>query len=159
MRRFWEPGDISAVIIIGSLIGGLVSAWLSDRIGRRSNFISFAICSIVTFVGYTQIPVDDTLMLFLGSPLGFFSQGVFSGMGPFLTELYPTRMRGSGQGFSYNFGRGIAAMNPLLVGMLSATPPLGQSIGVFAVIAYGLLAMAALLLPETKGHLLTAEVA
>jgi hypothetical protein len=50
-------------------------------------------------------------------------------------------------------------MNPLFVGMLSATLPLGQSIGVFAVIAYGLLAAAALLLPETKGRLLTAEVA
>jgi hypothetical protein len=58
-----------------------------------------------------------------------------------------------------NFGRGIAAMNPLLVGMLSAVLPLGQSIGVFAVIAYGLLAAAALLLPETKGRVLTAEVA
>jgi hypothetical protein len=98
-------------------------------------------------------------MLFLGFPLGFFSQGVFSGMGPFLTELYPTRMRGSGQGFSYNFGRGIAAMNPTLVGMLSATLPLGQSIGLFAVIAYGLFAIAALLLPETRGRVLTAEVA
>jgi hypothetical protein len=79
-------------------------------------------------------------------------------MGPFLTELFPTRMRGSGQGFSYNFGRGIAAMNPLFVGMLSATLPLGHSIGVFTVGAYGLLA-AALLLPETRGRLLTAEAA
>jgi hypothetical protein len=66
-------------------------------------------------------------------------------------------MRGSGQGFAYNFGRGIAAMNPLFVGMLSATLPLGQSIGVFAIIAYGLLAVAALLLPETKGLTLTTE--
>jgi MFS family permease len=150
-------GGYLAVIIIGSLIGYWVSAWLSDRIGRRSNFILFAACSIVTVVGYTQIPVNDSLMLFLGFPLGFFASGVFSGMGPFLTELYPTRMRGSGQGFAYNFGRGIAAMNPLFVGMLSATLPLGQSIGVFAVIAYGLLAIAALLLPETRGLRLTAE--
>jgi MFS family permease len=150
-------GGYLAVIIIGSLIGYWVSAWLSDRIGRRSNFILFAACSIVTVVGYTQIPVNDSLMLFLGFPLGFFASGVFSGMGPFLTELYPTRMRGSGQGFAYNFGRGIAAMNPLLVGMLSATLPLGQSIGVFAVIAYGLIAIAALLLPETRGLRLTAE--
>jgi MFS family permease len=152
-------GGYLAVIITGSLVGGCISAWLSDRIGRRSNFILFAVCSIVSVIAYTQIPVDDTLMLFLGFPLGFFSQGVFSGMGPFLTELFPTRMRGSGQGFTYNFGRGIAAMNPLLVGMLSAVLPLGQSIGVFAVIAYGLLAVAALLLPETKGRVLTAEAA
>ncbi len=150
-------GGYLAVIIIGSFIGGTISAWLSDRIGRRANFILFAACSIVTVIVYTQLPVDDTLMLFLGFPLGFFSQGVFSGMGPFLTELFPTRMRGSGQGFTYNFGRGIAAMNPLLVGILSATLPLGQSIGLFAAAAYSLLMAAALLLPETKGRLLTAE--
>ena len=68
-------------------------------------------------------------------------------------------MRGSGQGFTYNFGRGVAALNPLFVGMLSATLPLGQSIGVFAVGAYRLLTVAALLLPETKGRVLTAEAA
>jgi hypothetical protein len=151
-------GGYLAVIITGSLAGGCVSAWLSDRIGRRSNFILYAVGSIAIVIAYTQIPMGDTLMLVLGFPLGSFSHGVFSGMGPFLTELFPTRMRGSGQGFSDNFGRGIAAMNPLFVGMLSATLPLGHSIGVFAVGAYGLLA-AALLLPETKGRLLTAEAA
>jgi MFS family permease len=154
-----STGGYLAVIIIGSLLGGWTGAWLSDRIGRRACFILFALCSIATVIGYTQLPLDDTLMLFLGFPLGFFSQGVFSGMGPFLTELFPTRMRGSGQGFTYNFGRGIAAMNPFLVGMVSGTLPLGQSIGVFAVIAYGLLTVAAFLLPETKGRRLTAEAA
>ena len=141
------------------MIGGFVSAWLSDRIGRRMNFILYAVGSIAIVLTYTQIPVNNSMMLVLGFPLGFFSQGVFSGMGPFLTELFPTRMRGSGQGFTYNFGRGVAAMNPLFVGMLSATLPLGQSIGVFAVGAYSLLTVAALLLPETKGRVLTAEAA
>jgi MFS family permease len=150
-------GGYLAVIIIGSFIGYLVSAWLADRIGRRANFILYAACSIITVFIYTQLPVDNTSMLFLGFPLGFFASGIFSGMGPFLTELFPTRMRGSGQGFAYNFGRGIAAMNPLFVGMLSATLSLGRSIGVFALIAYGLLIVAALLLPETKGRVLTAE--
>lgn len=151
-------GGYLAIIILGSLIGYWVSAWLNDRIGRRANFILFAACSIVTVIVYTQLPVDNTMMLFLGFPLGFFASGIFSGMGPFLTELFPTRMRGSGQGFAYNFGRGIAAMNPLFVGMLSAHLPLGQSIGVFALIAYGLLIIAALLLPETKGRVLTTDV-
>ena len=151
-------GGYLAVIIAGSFIGYLVSAWLNDRIGRRANFILFALCSIVTVIVYTQLPVNDEVMLFLGFPLGVFASGIFSGMGPFLTELFPTRMRGSGQGFAYNFGRGIAALNPMFVGMLSAKLPLGQSIGVFALIAYGLLIIAALLLPETKGRVLTAEV-
>jgi len=152
-------GGYLAVIILGSFIGYLVSAWLNDRIGRRANFILFALCSIATVLVYTQIPVDNTMMLYLGFPLGFFASGIFSGMGPILTELFPTRVRGSGQGFSYNFGRGIAALNPMFVGMLSAKLPLGQSIGVFALIAYGILIAAALLLPETKGRVLTTEAA
>jgi hypothetical protein len=65
-------------------------------------------------------------------------------------------VRGSGQGFAYNFGRGVA-LNPFFVGALSATLPLGQSIGIFAVIAYGILVVAALMLPETKGRVLTAD--
>ncbi len=150
-------GGYLAVVIVGSLIGYLISAWLSDRIGRRANFILFAGCSIITVVAYTQIPVSDSTMLALGFPLGFFASGVFSGIGPFFTELFPTRMRGSGQGFAYNFGRGVAALNPWLVGVLSATLPLGQSIGIFALIAYGLMVTAALLLPETRGRQLTAD--
>jgi MFS family permease len=150
-------GGYLAVIIVGSLIGYWVSAWLADCVGRRANFILFAACSLVTVIVYTQVPVNDIAMLFLGFPLGFFASGIFSGMGPFLTELFPTRMRGSGQGFAYNFGRGIAALNPWFVGLLSNTLPLGQSIGVFAAIAYGILIIAALLLPETKGRVLTAE--
>lgn len=150
-------GGYLAVIIAGSLIGYWVSAWLNDRIGRRTNFILFALCNLATVVLYTGLPVDNTTMLFLGFPLGFFASGIFSGMGPYLTELFPTRIRGSGQGFAYNFGRGIAALNPLLVGMLSASLPLGQSIGVFALIAYALLIVAALLLPETKGRALVAD--
>jgi MFS family permease len=38
-------GGYLAVIIVGSFIGYLVSAWLNDRIGRRANFILFALCS------------------------------------------------------------------------------------------------------------------
>jgi len=152
-----STGGYLSVIIVGSFVGYLVSAWLSDRIGRRANFMLFALCSIVTVIAYTQIPVTDSLMLGLGFPLGFFASGVFSGMGPFFTELFPTRMRGSGQGFAYNFGRGVAALNPWLVGIVSGMLPLGQSIGVFAMWAYGLMAIAALLLPETRGRVLAAD--
>jgi MFS family permease len=148
-------GSYLAVIITGSLIGGLVGAYLADRIGRRANFILFAVLSALSVVIYTQLPLDDTTMLILGFPLGFFSQGTFSGMGAFLTENFPTHIRGSGQGFSYNFGRGVGALNPTLVGVLSANLPLGQSIGVFAVAAYSVMVVAVLLLPETKGRELT----
>ena len=150
-------GGYLAVIIVGSFVGYLVSAYLADRIGRRANFILFAVCSVLTVFVYTQLTLNDSMMLILGFPLGFFASGIFSGMGPFLTENFPTRVRGSGQGFAYNSGRGVAALNPFFVGVLSATLPLGQSIGIFAVIAYGILIVAALMLPETKGRVLTAD--
>src|SRR5262245_15143259 len=46
-------GGYLAVIIIGSFIGYLVSAWLADRIGRRANFILYAVCSIIIVFIYT----------------------------------------------------------------------------------------------------------
>jgi len=150
-------GEYIGVVIVGSFIGYLVGAYLADRIGRRLNFVLYAACSLITVLVYTQLPIDDALMLALGFPLGFFASGIFSGMGAFLTENFPTRVRGSGQGFAYNFGRGIGALNPTLVGLLSTTLTLGQSIGTFAAIAYGIVIIAALLLPETGGRELTDE--
>lgn len=96
-------------------------------------------------------------MLWLGFPLGFFASGIFSGMGAFLTELFPTRVRGSGQGFCYNVGRAFGALFPFLIGALSKHYGLGLSIGIFAVAAYGVLIVAALTLPETRGRELEAR--
>ncbi len=145
-----------AVIIIGSFIGYLTSAWLNDRIGRRASFALFALCSAVSVIAYMVVPVDDAAILVLGFPLGFFASGIFSGMGPFMTELFPSRMRGSGQGFCYNFGRGIGALFPTLVGYLSTSLGLGVAIGLFAVIAYGIVLIAVAALPETRGKELLA---
>ena len=146
-----SSGGYLGVIIAGSFAGYLVSAYLSDLIGRRSNFILFAICSVLVVLTYTEIPINDSFMLVLGFPLGFFASGVFSGMGAFFTELFPTEIRGNAQGFCYNFGRGLAAGFPLLVGLLSARLPLGQAIGIYAAGAYLLMVIAALALPETRG--------
>lgn len=149
-----NTGGYLAVIILGALAGYLVAAWLSDRIGRRNTFFLFALSSAVTAVAYTLIPISDGLMLVLGFPLGFFVSGNFSGVGAYFTELFPSRVRGSGQGFAYNFGRGIGALFPALVGYLSATMPLGQAIGIFTGAAYVVVILAVALLPETRGKAL-----
>jgi MFS family permease len=144
------------ILIAGATSGYLAGAWLSDRIGRRRLFILFAICASLLVVLYTQLHFSNGVMLFLGFPLGFFASGYLSGLGPFLTELYPTRLRGSGQGFAYNVGRGFGAVFPTLVGSLSATMSLANAIAIFALCAYGLLFLGAILLPETKGKELSA---
>jgi len=150
-------GGYLAVIIAGSFVGYIVSAYLADGIGRRKNFFVFSIGSMAIAIAYTQFEFSDRLMLVLGFPLGFFASGIFSGMGPLFTELFPTSVRATGQGFCYNFGRGIAAFFPFLVGWLSNTIPLGQAIGIFAGGAYAIVILAAIMLPETKGRALAAN--
>jgi len=150
-------GGYLAMVIVGSYIGYVVSAYLSDLLGRKKNFILFAVGSFIIVLLYTQVPVSDGVMLWLGFPLGFFASGIFSGMGAFLTELFPTRIRGSGQGFCYNIGKVIAALFPLLIGVLSQKVPLGLGIGVFSAVSYGVVILAALSLPETRGKHLQAR--
>lgn len=146
-----------ATLIIGSFAGYLVGAWLADRIGRRNLFLIFSLGAIAVVLLYTQLPLSNELLWLLGFPLGFFASGYFSGVGAFLTELYPTRLRGSGQGFCYNFGRGIGALFPFLVGALSASTSLANAIAIFAVAAYSVFFLTAYALPETRGRVLHAS--
>jgi MFS family permease len=148
-------GGYLAVIIVSSFLGYVVGAYLTDILGRRRNFFLFAIGSMVTVLAYMFMPISDSMLLVLGAPLGFFASGIYSGIGAFFNELYPTRIRGSGIGFCFNIGRAIGALFPTLVGVLSASVPLGQAIGIFTVAAYGLIIVAAALLPETKGRSLS----
>jgi MFS family permease len=145
------------VLILGSFLGYLTSAYLSDRIGRRYCFMLFAVSAGMLIVAYTQIPITDSLMLLLGFPLGFFLSGIFSGMGAYLSELFPSRVRGSGQGFCYNFGRAVGSICPALVGYMSETMSLGIAIGYMTASAYLLVILSALSLPETGGRELTAH--
>ena len=146
-----NTGGYLFVVIVGSFVGYMISAWLADRLGRKRTLILFAVCSFVTVAAYTFLPISNGLMLVLGFPLGFFASGSFSPVGAFFTELFPSRLRGSGQGFSYNFGRAVGALFPTLVGYLSARITLGHAISSFAVVAYLVMILAVLLLPETRG--------
>ena len=132
----------------GRAVGTVQSGW---AIGWGGAVLMSSIAAAALTVIYTQVPISNAGMLWLGFPLGVAASAYFSGAGPFFTELFPTRLRGSGQGFAYNFGRGIGALFPTLVGFLSASMGLAGAIAVFAVVAYGLLLIAALLLPETRG--------
>ena len=149
-----STGGYLAVIIVGSFCGYMVGAWVTDFLGRRANVLIFSVLSGISVYVYTQIPIGDSWMLVLGFPLGFASCGIFGSLGAFLTELFPSRVRGSAQGFAYNFGRGVGAIFPAMVGYLSDRQGLAFAIGVFAGGAYVLTILVTLLLPETKGRVL-----
>ncbi len=144
-------GGSLAVIIAGSFVGYICGAYLADIVGRKATLVLFAVCSLLTVTAYTFLPISNSVTLILGFPLGFFASGLFSPIGAFYTELFPNRLRGSGQGFTYNFGRALGALFPSLVGFLTAWMSLGHAIAIFAVVAYLVTILATLLLPETKG--------
>jgi MFS family permease len=146
------------VIIAGSFAGYITSAHLADILGRKVTLILFAAGAFITVFLYSSVATGDHATLVLGFPLGFFPSGSFSPMGAFFTELFPTSIRGSGQGFAYNLGRGVGAIFPTLVGVFSSHMQLGRSIAVFAACAYMLMIIGVVLLPETRNAVLEDSV-
>jgi MFS family permease len=149
-----HTGGYLSVVIVGAFLGYLAAAHLADAIGRKRTFIVFAACSFLTVIGYAGFPISNHLMLVLGFPLGFFPSGSFSPMGAYFSELFPTSMRAAGAGFAYNFGRGVGAVFPTLVGYLSGRTSLGIAISIFASVAYLIMILGVLFLPETRGRAL-----
>ena len=141
-----------AVLALGSLIGFLCSAYLADALGRKATFMISAIASIVMVFVYLYVPVGDTGLLLLGIPLNTAILMKFAPMGPFMTELYPTSIRGTGQGFCYNAGRAIGSVFMTAVGFATAVMPLGTAIALFSSLAHALMIIMLLLLPETRGR-------
>lgn len=140
-------GGYLAFLITGAFVGYVCGGYLTDLMGRKKTFLTFALLSAALIVAYTQIPKGaNGLVLVLGFPLGFSMSAIFSGFGAFLAELYPTALRGTGQGFTYNFGRAVGAVFPTIVGFLGA----GGAI-VFGALGYGIAVLALLGLPETRG--------
>jgi hypothetical protein len=111
-----------------------------------------AIGSVVLMLVYLFAPLSNDLILPVGFLLGYINLMMFSPMGPFMTELFPTAVRGVGQGFCYDAGRGIGAVFPALVGILAARLGLAAAIAIFSFAGLALMIVALLLLPETKGR-------
>jgi MFS family permease len=143
-------GGYLTFLISGAFIGYLTGGYLTDRIGRKKNIALFAVLSSVGILAYTNIPPGSNgLLLVLGFPLGFCMSAIFSGFGSFLSELYPTAVRGTGQGFTYNSGRAVGAFLPTLVGFLSDSWGVGGAL-VLGAAGYGLAVLALTGLPETR---------
>ncbi|MFD7601861.1 MFS transporter [Streptomyces mirabilis] len=144
-------GGYLTFLISGAFIGYLTGGYLTDKLGRKRNILLFAILSAACILTYANIPSGaNTLLLVLGFPLGFCMSAIFSGFGSFLSELYPSAVRGTGQGFTYNTGRAVGAAFPTTVGFLADSWGVGGAL-VFGAIGYALAALALIGLPETRG--------
>ncbi|GFE81861.1 MFS transporter [Steroidobacter agaridevorans] len=148
---FIGTGAFTSIIILGAFCGYMVASYLVDTAGKRITFLMFAIFSGVLALLYTQLPIPNAASAALGFPLGFFAAGLYSGLGPWMSELFSTELRAAGQGFCYNFGRALGSIFPVLVAASWLDVPLGRSIGMLATAAFSLVIIGALALPETRG--------
>lgn len=139
---------------LGAFAGYLTFGYLADRYGRRPAFAFYVTAAAIVSYLYGTAPQwaganVESVLLVLGPFMGFFGTGFFSLFGSMLAELYPTRIRGTGQGFAYNFGRGLSALAPFAIGALADRQGLGVALTLNA--AFFLAgAILVFTLPETR---------
>ncbi len=164
--QFWMPtylrtvrglsssatGTFVFIQMLGALVGFLIGAYLSDAIGRKPTFLISAVATAVMVLLFIFIPMSNTALLLTGIPMSTAILMKFSPMGPFMTELYPTDVRGTGQGVCYNGGRAIGSFFPTMVGFAAPALTLGPSIALFCVLSCALMIVMLLTLPETRGR-------
>jgi hypothetical protein len=138
---------------IGAYFGYLSFGFLASRLGRRRTFIGFLLCAALLVPIYGQMARSPLVLMMIGPLLGFVGHGYFSMFGALLAELFPTAVRGTGQGLSYNAGRGLGALAPYTIGALATIPNIG--IGSALAVTSGFFLLGAgliFLLPDTSGQ-------
>jgi MFS family permease len=147
----------SAFIFImqtGTFLGYVSFGWLADRFGRRPVFFAYVMAAAILTPIYGTIPLwagesAKTWLLAVGPFVGFCGTGFFAAFGSMLAELYPTSVRGAGQGMVYNIGRGASALAPYVVGAIAHSKGIGGALALNS----GFFLIGAILiftLPETK---------
>ena len=148
-----NAGAYLAVNIIGTFCGAFLNGWLADRVGRRRTFVICACTQAATVAIYTLAPISAAATFLLGFVLGTMQSGTAAGTGAFLAELFPTAIRATAQGFCGNAGRALGALAPAVVGYLTTSRwSLGGAMAVCASVAYTLVVIFAMALPETRGR-------
>ena len=142
---------------IGAYLGYLSFGFIADRLGRRRTCAMFLVAAAVLVPLYGTLVRTPAALMIVGPLLGFVGHGYFSMFGSFLAELFPTAVRATGQGLTYNVGRGLGALAPFTIGALATLPRVGIGSALALTSAFFLLGAALLYtLPDTAGRELDA---
>ena len=142
------------VLQVGAFFGYITFGWIADRIGRRPAFTLFMIGATLVVPIFAFGARSPVTLLAIGPLVGYFAHGYFSLFGAMLSELFPTSIRASAQGFCYNAGRLASAAAPIAIGSAAQKHGLAVAIAADAMF-FALGAVLIWLLPETKGKELT----
>lgn len=145
---------VQMVTAIGGIIGCIAATLISERFGRRNTYFVLCILSLASLWALFRFNHEYSATLLVWAFVaGMIATGHAGWLALYLPELFRTRVRATGQGFSYNFGRVFAAigvmqlpviMNQLQVGLNEACP----TIALIYVVGMVLIWFA----PETRGQ-------
>lgn len=140
------------VMQVGMWLGYVTFGFVSDALGRKPTYVVYLLAA-AALMGAYAVTRDARTLLVLGPFVAFFGTGYFSGFGAITAELYPTAIRATAQGLTYNIGRIASALAPFVVGSLATTRGFGTA---FTVAAAAFLVAAVLWrwIPETRGRAL-----
>ncbi len=138
---------------VGMWLGYVSFGFIADRVGRKRAYVTYLIAAacLVPIYATSRHPA---VLLALGPVVAFFGTGYFSGFGAVTAEIFPTRIRATAQGLTYNLGRGISAAAPFTVGALAAVYGLGAALLVTS-LAFLVAATLWIWIPETRGRALS----
>jgi len=140
------------VMGLGKWLGYVLFGFAADAFGRRGAYVTYllAAAALVPLYGLATRPAT---LLVLGPLVAFFGTGFFSGFSTLASELFPTEVRATAMGLTYNVGRGLSAAAPFVVGALADRYGLGSAFLLQAG-SFFAAALLALALPETRGKAL-----
>lgn len=139
--------------LCGMLPGYLLFGLLADRFGRKLTLVTYLALAAL-FVPAFALARDPAAILITATITAFFGTGFFTGSGILGSELFPTPIRATALGISYNAARGLSALAPFIIGAIGERHGLGSAF-LSCAAAFAFAALSALLLPETKGQEIT----
>ena len=135
---------------VGMWFGYITFGYISDIVGRKRAYVGYLVTAGVLIAIYASLETPVALLV-LGPFVAFFATGYFSGFGAVTAEIYPTAIRATAQGFTYNLGRIASAAAPFTVGTLAQTRGFDVALSTTSV-AFMAAALLWFWIPETKGR-------
>ena len=138
---------------VGMWLGYVTFGFISDAFGRRPTYTAYLLMAalLVWYYGFAR---DPMVLLVLGPFVAFFGTGYFSGFGAVASEIFPTSIRATALGVTYNSGRLLSAVAPFVVGSMAQQRGFGAAFTVTS-IAFIIAAALWIGIPETRGRKLT----
>jgi MFS family permease len=138
---------------IGAIIGCLTGPLVGGLVGRRPAYFGLCLFSLLS-TGYLFREIDEygTPFLAIIAAVGAFTAAFYGWLPLYLPELFPTRVRATGQGLSFNFGRILAAGGALVqADLMRHYEGSYAKAGATVTLVYAIGLVLIWLAPETKG--------